>query len=56
MFGIMFGGFIKGIEKEGLIIMLKPLFVLGGEKFILMGSKDWQRRPFTSNGSMITAF
>jgi hypothetical protein len=39
MFGIMFGGFMKGMEKDGRIIMLNPPLVFGTEKFILRGSK-----------------
>jgi hypothetical protein len=52
----MFGGLMKGIEKEGLIISSKPPFDLGLEKFKTTGSNWQQIRPLESNGSTRTVF
>ena len=55
MLGIMFGGLMKGIENEGRIHRVNEPFVIYFEKFIFIGSNCSHKRPFTSNGSMITA-
>lgn len=55
MFGIIFGGLMNGIEKEGLIQIVKPLFVFGLLKFMGIGSNCEHSLPFVSNGSMTTA-
>ena len=56
IFGIIFGGLINGILNEGRIQTANALFVFGAEKFISIGSKFSQSRPFASNGSITTAF
>ena len=52
----MFGGLIKGIENDGRIQTAKLPFVLGGAKFMGIGSNWEQSLPLASNGSMTTAF
>jgi len=56
MLGIIFGGLMKGIEKEGRIQISKlplDLFLL---KFSGIGSNWLQILPLESNGSINTAF
>ena len=53
----MFGGLMKGMEKEGRMSTENaglPLLAAFGNR-ITIGSNYSQRRPFTSNGSMMTA-
>jgi hypothetical protein len=56
MLGIIFGGFINGIENEGLIEISNPLFDFGFAKFRITGSNWLHIRPLLSKGSMRTVF
>jgi hypothetical protein len=52
----MFGGFMNGILKLGLIQTMNPDFDFDGVKFISNGWKYLHSLPLESKGSMTTAF
>ena len=52
--GIMFGGLMNGIEKDGRIASVNEPLAFCFEKFIFTGSNCSHRRPLMSKGSMTT--